>query len=266
MNARHIALKALLRVEKSGAYSNLVLQGLCNRAAERDEVKPEDNRLQSEARLFGAWRTLVTDSVIRSPFVNLTVPAKVELLRQFETGDSLQRAFSERYLRPRLFTDGSLQSDSIEALSKADRALLVYAGLSSSLPVNRQARFTDPAIDFIDSRIVPLGQGWYRVELYYLPLAQPAVDYTIAGRVSAPALSVADEAGQLQFDFDPHLPTSGWAADEVMMTTKRIYYAGEISGVKTGLYDRAVNPTVFVPVEGTDQNMIDLKVPEAVEN
>jgi len=55
LNARYIALKALLRVEKSGAYSNLVLQGLCNRAAERDEVKPEDNRLAMEL-LYGVLR------------------------------------------------------------------------------------------------------------------------------------------------------------------------------------------------------------------
>ncbi len=91
INARRVALKALLRVEHEGSFSNLVLHGLIAKeiaraeaAGKSDSVKSEDIRLANEL-LYGTLRKrLLLDQWIRQLSARKTVkvdPPVLNILR-----------------------------------------------------------------------------------------------------------------------------------------------------------------------------------------
>ena len=91
INARRLALKALLRVEHEGSFSNLVLHGLIEKEIARaeasgklDAVKSEDIRLANEL-LYGTLRKrMYLDQWIRQLSARKTVkvdPPVLNILR-----------------------------------------------------------------------------------------------------------------------------------------------------------------------------------------
>jgi hypothetical protein len=229
---------------------------------------PEDTRLAERSSLFSVWTDVAGAEEISSLTGSEALLAdQLGFLRKFELADSLHRQFSKQYLRRRLLmpeAGGRLEESSITALEPADRAFLSYLGLTHVEIDASQASFEDPSIDLVTSRMVPQGNGWYLVEIYFLPHQEVPKDYTVALRVFT-SDSTLPQIGEgilsfIPFDFEPHRPTSQWRPGEIFAAAKRIYYEGPTTELKLGLYDRSANPSTFLTVTGSDDRLIPLPV------
>ena len=234
-------------------------------------ARPDDKKVQEKSRLFSAWTDAMEDTtlakLIEKSGGRMSMPGKLELLRHFEVSDSLSRRFAFEYLRHQLFelhTGGRLKPSVVKSLSPANQALVSYADLTDIVPDTTVAVFETPTIDLAAVNLVPLRSGWYRLELYFVPREQITRDYTIAVRVptgdsTVPKLEGGAQ-GSLPFDFEPHLPMSQWTPGKVMLVAKRLYYTGDFTQLRVGLYERGTSPVQFVPISGSDEQLVSIPV------
>ena len=234
-------------------------------------ARPDDKKVQEKARLFTAWSDAMEDTtlarLIEMSGGKMSMAGKLELLRHFEVSDSLSRRFAFEYLRHQLFelhTGGRLKPSVVKALSPANQALVAYADLTDLLPDTNVAVFETPTIDLAAMNLVSLRSGWYRLELYFVPREHITRDYTIAVRVPTGDSTLPQLGGGalnfLPFDFEPHQPTSEWTPDKVMLVAKRLYYTGDFSEIEIGLYERGTTPVQFVPISGSDEQLVTIPV------
>jgi hypothetical protein len=233
-------------------------------------ARPEDTKAQRQAELFTAWSEGIRDSALAEAFdrpeTDPSMRKKLELLRRFEFADTLHRSFSKQYLRNQLFGLSSggdrIENVAAESLDVADSAFLSYVGLMDAHMTTSHASFADPSIDFVASRITPIKEDWYRLELYFVPRQKVTHDYAIAVRVTTsdttlPEFAVGD-LNFVPFDFQPQQATSQWPPSSVTAVAKNIYFTEPLSEVRIGLYRRGREASEFVPVDGSDDKLITI--------
>ncbi len=196
--------------------------------------EPDDSQLAGRAALFTTWKEMterVEAEYACSP-ISQHVADRLDFIRHFIFGDSLQRDFAEQFLRRQLL-DSLLTTGKnvLSELSEPDYALLSYLKLSNREPGGRVGQFTGPAADLIAYRLVTVAQGRSRLELYVLPQEELPRDYRV--QLSFDVL-VPDDDGQIETrtvvkEFDPFIPTSRWKSGEMMAVTTVIAHTTELS-------------------------------------
>lgn len=234
-------------------------------------ARPDDKRVQERARLFTTWTDAMEDTtlaeLVERSGGHMSLEGKLELLRHFEVADSLSRRFAFGYLRHQLFelhSGGRLETSVVKSLTPANQALVSYADLTDLVPDSNVAVFENPKIDLVALNLVSLNDGWYRLELYFVPRERITKDYTVAIHIPTGDSTLPQLGGGalnfLPFDFEPQEPTSQWTPGKVLLLAKRLYYTGDFAAIRIGLYERGTKPVQFVPISGSDEQLVVIPV------
>ena len=191
-------------------------------------ANPNDARLSEKAQLFTAWK----ETVEKLDYNYVPLPTSHELtdrldfLRCFVLGDSLQRRFAEEYLVHQLLdslraTTGLVGPGGKE-LSLADKALITWLWYFDIRITEEVSYIGDSFLTAIVTyRVVPIGSDRYRLELYFRPSSKiEAEDLALTVLVDStnyrPA-SVFDVEDCLALSFEPIKPTSTWKPLEIQV-------------------------------------------------
>jgi hypothetical protein len=196
---------------------------------------PDDTQLAKKAALFTTWKEMTerVDAEYTCSPISQHLANRLEFIRHFVFGDSLQKGFAEQFLVHQLL-DSLLASGGnydLPELSEPDYALLSFLKLSDAEPGEGVGQFTGPAVDLIAYRLVAVAQGRSRLELYVIPQEAITTDYRV--RLSFDILVPNDE-GKVELEtvvkeFDPFTPTSRWKPGETMVATTVLTHTAELS-------------------------------------
>jgi len=222
-------------------------------------ARPDDETIKQAGELFAVWKKEVDDSTLASNFNKPGYEAEfseqLDLLRYFIYNDSLHREFGREHLVPALlglYTAGNPVDTSItEHLSLPDKAFLTYLGFYDKPIGEKLINYTEPEINLVTAQIRPLGDDWFRIELYFLPKDSVTVDYTIAlrGNITGEVPNLGNQGRNIiPFDIAPEIPSSQWVKDKLAVAFHTFYYPGAKGRFSVGLYEKGTNPLKYNPV------------------
>jgi hypothetical protein len=182
-------------------------------------------------------------------------------------GDRLQKEFALSYLVPRLLNpladNKTGNSPVTTGLSKADSAFLAFIELAKVPYDYTIAQFADPAIDVIAYQLSQLDDSLFRAELYFLPRETINDDYVVALWIDSRITERSDHvqgSSYFTFDFSPNQPTSHWAVNEISVATSEFTYSGSMTGLAIGFYTQDKTGIDYLPVSGSDSEVVRLPV------
>jgi len=222
-------------------------------------ARPDDETIKQANELFTVWKKEVDDSTLA---LNFNVPdyeaefsEQLDLLRYFLYNDSLHREFGKEHLVPALLgqysAENPIETSNTENLSLPDKAFLTYLGFYDKPIGEKFIYYTEPEINLVTAQIRPLGDDWFRIELYFLPKDTVPVDYTIAlrGNIAGEVPNLGNQGRNIMpFDFAPEIPSSRWVKDKLAVAFHKFYYPGVKGRFSIGLYEKGTNPLKYNPV------------------
>ncbi len=186
-------------------------------------ANPNDAKLSKKAQLFTAWK----ETVEKIDYNYVPLPTSDELtdrldfLRCFVLGDSLQRRFAEEYLVHQLLDSvAALQATADHSLlSHADEALLAYLGMTDSTSFGPLTKRDIPPVYLLAQRLVAIGPQRIRAELYFTAVDAVSENFRVALAVDSVSGSASDQPGAnpVYRHFDPIHPTSNWSPGQVQV-------------------------------------------------
>ncbi|MBN1212007.1 MAG: hypothetical protein JXA92_05465 [candidate division Zixibacteria bacterium] len=232
-------------------------------------ARPDDENLTRDGDLFGIWKKAVDDGTIAA---NFNVPGykaefteQLDLLRYFLFNDSLYSEFGREHLMPTLLgqysMENPIESSITDKLSLPDKAFLTYLGYYDKPIEEKFIYYTEPEINLVTGTIRPLGEDWFRIELYFLPRDTVTVDYTIAlrGNIAGDVPNLGNQGRNIiPFDFAPEIPSSDWTFGKIAVAFHKFYYPGVKGRFSVGLYEKGTNPLKYNPVWKSNYNFYTL--------
>jgi len=134
-------------------------------------AQPDKSALSEKAKLLSAWKEMMkglADDYRTSPN-SPQLADRLDFLRHFVLGDSVEKVFADRYLVHQLL-DSAMSGPSArhdtEELTTADRALLSSLGLGDDQfqPI---ATWPDGGVALIAYKFIPVGPNRFRAEFYF---------------------------------------------------------------------------------------------------
>lgn len=207
---------------------------------------PDDLDLSRMSRLFATWsdRVNLDTTGQYGDLVSASLVERVNVLRQFELGDSLSRVFSKEFLRPIILGANGISeftASQIGQLAKVDLCLLDYAGLVPYETSDFRASWGESLVSLVAAEVTETRPGWYLVELYFMADKRIDKDFTIALQAMTEDTLPSISGGELDFipfDFSPVKATSQWTQGKIMATAKPIYFDQTLKRIRIGLYLR----------------------------
>lgn len=196
---------------------------------------PDNLQLAEKAALFTAWKKIMesADTKYTCSPVSRHLSERLDFIRYFVFGDSIQNKFAEQFLVHQLLDSmiSTYSSKGFADQSPANQALLSYLKLSNSKPTNPVGQFTGPAVDLIAYRLVTFADGMSRFELYMVSQEAISTDYLI--RLSSDT-SIPNDDGQAELEtvireFAPFTPTSRWKPGETIVATTLLPHTTKLS-------------------------------------
>ena len=232
-------------------------------------ARPDDESLEQASEMFGVWKKAVDDSTLAAKFntpgYEANFSEKLDLLRDFIFDDSLHQAFGRKYLIPALLgqysAENPVPASITDSLSLPDKAFLTCLGFYDKPLEGKIIEFTDPEIELVTCQIRPLGDDWFRIELYFLPKDSVTADYTVAlrGNIAGDVPNLGNQGRNIiPFDFAPELPSSQWVRDKLELAYHKFYYPGTKGRFSVGLYEKGTNPLKYIPVWRSNYNFYTL--------
>lgn len=232
-------------------------------------ARPDDVNIKNKNAVLGVWKKEVDDTTLAADF---NIPGKqhtfseqLDLLRHFLYNDSLYREFGRQYLFMALLGEYSdstpIPSAVMDSLSLPDKAFLTYLGLNKKPLEKKFINFTEPEIDLVTAQIRPLGNDWFRIELYLMPKEPVAVDFTVAlrGNIAGEVPNLGNQGRNIiPFDFKPENPSTQWVKDKIEVAYHKFYYPGVKGRFSVGLYEKGTNPLKYNRVAISNFNFYTL--------
>ncbi len=208
-------------------------------------ANPNDAQLSEKAQLFTAWKDVIQslDAVYACSPTSEKISHRLDFLRHFILGDTLQRAFAHQFLVHQLL-DSILSAQpaaTVRSLPVTHRAFLAYLALSDP-PADERIDFqSGTAVDLIAYRVVAVSPNRWRAELYLVP--RDAIEYD-HDMILSHGGSMVDSAGETRHynksvKFDPIDPTSTWKAGQVYVAST--VFAHEITPTRLQFYLQQVD-------------------------
>jgi len=202
---------------------------------------PDDTQLARKAALFTTWKEVTerVDAGYTCSPLSKHLADRLDFVRHFLFGDSLQRAFAEQFLVHQLLDSLVALDDNDEParLSDPDRALLAWLEVSDNDVSDLIGRFTEPSVNLIAYRVVAVAPSRSRIELYTTAESAIADQYRV--QISFEK-QVPDDQGQLEmeevvkeFDFAPAI--GPWKPGGVIVATTVLAHAAKLSGAQAVL-------------------------------
>ena len=188
-------------------------------------ANPNDAELSEKAQLFTAWKK----TVMKIDYNYVPLPTSDELtdrldfLRSFVLGDSLQRRFAEEHLAHQLLdsmaASQATKDHSSLSLTRADEALLANLGITDSTSLGPLTKRDVPPVYLLAQRLVAIGPHRVRAELYFTAIEEIDEDFRVALAVDSVSGSALDQPGAnpVYRHFDPIHPTSSWSLGQVQV-------------------------------------------------
>ena len=220
---------------------------------------PGDTGLYRLAEAFACWRTAVEahprldNPVGRS---TMTLSDKISVVRLLAYADDACREYLHDYLLTPLFGT----SPDVVGADLVDQLLLQSAGLPVEVTYDALATFAGPRIDLVSIEVVPLDSGKQDLQVFFVPHDSVVADYNIAFWIHTG--KSGDEIGEsrIPFDFEPSVASSHWKPGQAAAAHQIVEYQGTISDVSIGLYKSFGARLEFVPLAGTDSNLLRLSL------
>lgn len=219
-------------------------------------ARPEDPELRKQANLFGCW--LPVDQNVQADLAALNdlgygLDRILPVTRYFLMGDSLHQQFFRSYLSGifanRIEKANLLSSAEGGNLVGADRALLVYAGLSDDTDLGKLANFALPSIDLVAARVSPLDSVEYRLELYFRPREVVREELQVyLGLQTSDGRTVAT-------NIVPKTPTTAWELNKIAVISRKLHCPGKLDAFAVGLCDSATPEPRFLQPDGQETNL-----------
>lgn len=235
-------------------------------------ANPNDAELSEKAELFTAWKKTVEK--IDYNYVPLPTSDKLtdrlDFLRCFVLGDSLQRRFAEENLVHQLLdsmaASHAAKGRSSLSLSRADEALLANLGITDSTSLGPLSKRDVPPVNLLAQRLVVIGPQRVRAELYFTAIEEINEDFRVALAVDSVSGGALDQFGvnPVYRHFDPIHPTSSWSPGQVQMAATVLAFDDSTAWVRVtfsraskddsgSVVNKVVGPSIFVkqptPVE-----------------
>jgi len=219
-------------------------------------ARPDDPDLRKRANLFGCW--LGVDQNVQADIAALNdtgygLDRILPVTRYFLLGDSLHQQFFRAHLSGaflhRIEQANLLSSAGTGGLAGADRALLVYAGLSDDSDLSKLTNFSRPSIDLVAARVSPLDSVEYRLELYFRPRE------VISEELQVYLGLQTSGQGPVATNIVPKTPTTTWEVNKIAVISRKIHCPGELEAVAVGLSDFASPQPRFLQPEGQENNL-----------
>ncbi|UCC44895.1 MAG: hypothetical protein JSU65_02920 [Candidatus Zixiibacteriota bacterium] len=225
---------------------------------------PEDTDLQHLNELFAAWKRQEARFPNASRMASLAFQDRLDILRSLYFTELLGPEFIGEHLAPHLVENRAEFTRALAGLSAADRAFLCVTGLTDTRPDTALAEFSEPKIDLVAVRVLPLEENIQLAELYFYPHESVQSDLSVALRVhtvDSSLRSPADDLRFIPFDFDPEMATSDWAAGHLTVAHRTMFYSNPVTDVSIGLMDRNSEPVRYLTPEGGDDRLARLSLP-----
>ncbi len=235
-------------------------------------ARPDDPELDRLRGVFAAWRDAIADSLVDTIWLPQVAgvnawPERVELVKRFYFGDSVQQRFARQYLVPQLL--GGLRDDPAaespaRRLSLVDRAFLSALGLLNSEFDRPVVRFADAGLELAAYDVAAQPDGRYRAEFYFLPQRQPTADYRVALWIETQDSTLSESptvTGYFTADRVPDPPTSRWQAGKIAAVGWAFAFYGSVNTIEVGLYTGKGRQTRFATITGRSDSLITLPVP-----
>lgn len=199
---------------------------------------PDDSELAKTAALFTTWKEMMEKidyDYIPSP-TSSEFTDRLDFLRCFVLGDSLERKFAEEYLVHQLLDSivSSRGSDDQLSLSSTDRALLLYLGITKDTrkdPLRKRGNPSlrpnlNPPVQPIAFRLVAVGPLRVRAELYFKATEAISEDFLVAITMDTVGedSSVRTHGERQYIHFEPLQPTSSWMPGQVQPAAIEVAY------------------------------------------
>lgn len=200
---------------------------------------PDDTELAKTATLFTAWKEMmekIDSDYIPSP-TSVELADRLDFLRCFVFGDSLEQAFAQQFLIHQMLDSMMSLPVGIDpaSLSRPDAALLTYLGI-----IDGKAAGVWPSTAHLISapfwarRLVAVGPERVRVELYFTTSEPISADFRIALALSSVTEHpIMPQEEDLEYShISPIQSSEGWSLGQIRVASTIIPFADTAAWIR----------------------------------
>lgn len=234
-----LGLKFRLKADslvKQGAefYSHAAgLYQLASFARPNDEIAKEKNDL------FSLWKESENDislSTYKEIKGKNNLAYQISRARNFVFGDSLHRAFADKYLIENVLKPVVVaNADELVKMPPSYRAFVSSQGLGEPGLFKPVKSFENPSVDLVAYDIVALDDSTWRAELYFLPKEEIKRDYRLTIRAEVKAADGTLEVSDFPYDSQllpkPAIEPEG----RIFAVTKVMQPGAELTAISIGI-------------------------------
>lgn len=201
-------------------------------------ANPNDAELSEKAQLFTAWK----ETVEKLDYNYVPLPTSYELtdrldfLRCFVLGDSLQRRFAEQYLIHELL-DSMVATEvatDLSSISPVDGMLLAYLRMVPIASAGPITTWKTPPVHLLARRLVAVGPQRVRAELYFTAVDAVSENFRVALAVDPVAEGDSVSPGGIpEYRYHiPQVPTSSWSPHRINITSMILAFSDSTAWVR----------------------------------
>ncbi len=210
---------------------------------------PNNAALAETAALFATWKERMekmdydyTPYPTSSEFTD-----RLEFLRCFVLGDSLERRLADRFLVHQLL-DSIISASGdrqLSELSRPDQALLSFLGIGDMSELEPLTSVAGLPVDLLAARVVTVGPQRVRAELYLEATEEISEDFHVSIAIDSSQVTNNEQL----IHFAPVNPTSRWKVGQVQPAAVEIPFGYGTARIKYTLSRKVVAESDSVTFE-----------------